>query len=107
LYVLEVLEETNTVVVGTEDKLYHNALIADSVSLIAYSEEDFTDKRLFTVKIRYKDKGDLGTCFLNEDGNLEIHFDQPRSAITPGQSVVLYDGDIVVGGGIIKTWFDV
>lgn len=107
LYVLEVLEETNTVVVGTEDKLYHNALIADSVNLIAYSEEDFTDKRKFTVKIRYKDKGDTGLCFLNTDGDLEIHFEQPRSAITPGQSVVLYDGDVVVGGGIIKSWFDV
>lgn len=107
LYVLEVLEETNSVIVGTEEKLYHNALTADSVNLIAYSEEMFTDKRLFTVKIRYKDKGDEGLCFLNSDGKLEIHFQQPRSAITPGQSVVMYDGDIVVGGGIISSWFDV
>ncbi len=105
LYVLEVLKDSNSIVVGTEEKLYHSALKAEEVNLIAY--ENITAPTTFTVKIRYKDQGDYGQCFIDSKGELVIHFENPRSAITPGQSVVLYDKDIVVGGGIIKEWFDI
>ena len=57
-----------------------------------------------TTKIRYKDDGETGECWVNSQGKLEIRFDVPRRAITPGQSVVLYEGNDVVGGGIIESW---
>jgi tRNA-specific 2-thiouridylase len=54
-----------------------------------------------TVKIRYKDSGEDAFCETDDDGNLTVRFHAPRRAVTPGQSVVLYDGNDVIGGGII------
>ncbi len=104
LYVLNVIPETNAIEVGTDEHLFHNSLVAHSVNLIKYGTLE-QPTRLIT-KIRYKDDGEIGECFINVDGKLEIHFDQPRRAITPGQSVVLYEGNDVVGGGIIEYWKD-
>ena len=70
-------------------------------NLIAYA--DLREARDFRVKIRYKDEGCVGSCSIGDDGNLRITFSEPRRAITPGQSVVLYEGDDVVGGGIIAS----
>jgi tRNA-specific 2-thiouridylase len=103
LYVLNVLPETNTVEVGLENELYHSGLLAHSVNLIQY--ETLTEPKLLTAKIRYKDKGSEAWCSMTEDGLLKLEFLEPRSAITPGQSLVLYDGDDVIGGAVIKEWF--
>lgn len=46
----------------------------------------------FLAKIRYKDEGALANCWVDRDGYLHVVFDKPRRAITPGQSVVLYEG---------------
>jgi tRNA-specific 2-thiouridylase len=54
------------------------------------------------VKIRYKDDGAPALCYTDAEGILHVEFDEPRRAIARGQSVVLYDGDDVVGGGIIQ-----
>ncbi len=99
LFVLNVLAESNTLLVGTEDKLLHHSLSARDVNLIKYA--DLPQDREFVVKIRYKDEGSPAHCKLDAEGNLHIRFDEPRRAITPGQSVVLYEGNDVVGGGII------
>jgi len=99
LYVLSVLPEQNTVVVGTEEKLYHTALRARDVNLQKYA--DLRDPRDLMVKIRYKDAGCMARCWTTDDGTLHVVFQEPRPAITKGQSVVLYEGDDVVGGGII------
>lgn len=104
LYVLNVIPETNEIEVGTDEHLLHNSLVAHSVNLIKYKTLE-KPTRLIT-KIRYKDDGEIGECFINDEGKLEIHFEQPRRAITPGQSVVLYEGNDVVGGGIIEYWKD-
>jgi tRNA-specific 2-thiouridylase len=103
LYVLNVLPETNTVEVGLENELYHSGLLAHSVNFIQY--ETLTEPKLLTAKIRYKDKGAEAWCSMTDDGLLKLEFLEPRSAITPGQSLVLYDGDDVVGGAVIKEWF--
>lgn len=99
LYVLNVLPETNTVVVGTEEKLYHTSLTAHDVNLQKYA--DLREPRELVAKIRYKDAGAPAVCHTDDSGMLHVQFAEPRSAITPGQSVVLYEGDDVVGGGII------
>ncbi len=99
LYVLNVLPQSNQLLVGTEEKLLSNELIARELNLIKLAE--LKGEQEFTVKIRYKDEGSPALCSLLPDGRLLIRFHDARRAITPGQSVVLYDGDDVVGGGII------
>jgi tRNA-specific 2-thiouridylase len=44
----------------------------------------------------------MATCSTDEDGTLHVAFDEPRKAVAPGQSVVMYEGNDVVGGGIIR-----
>ncbi|MFM6956545.1 MAG: aminomethyltransferase beta-barrel domain-containing protein, partial [Ignavibacteria bacterium] len=74
-------------------------LIAHSINLIKYAEIDGT--KTFTVKIRYKDEGAPADCTMLPDGTLHVKFHECRKAITPGQSIVLYEGNDVIGGGII------
>lgn len=100
LYVLNVLPTENVIELGTEEKLEATALTAHSVNLHKYA--DLQDPRRFMVKIRYKDEGAMATCFTDNDGTLHVCFDEPRRAIACGQSVVMYEGDDVVGGGIIR-----
>ncbi|MBU3741049.1 MAG: tRNA 2-thiouridine(34) synthase MnmA [Candidatus Kapabacteria bacterium] len=104
LYVLNVLPQENAVVVGTEEKLYHRRLTAGDVNLQKYA--NLREPRQLMVKIRYKDAGCMATCHTDEDGTLHVEFAEPRPAITKGQSVVLYEGDDVVGGGIITASLD-
>ena len=100
LYVLNVLPSSNTVVVGTEERLESRSLSAHDVNLQKYP--DLKEPRRFMVKVRYKDDGAIATCRTDSDGILHVDFDEPRRAIAPGQSVVMYEGDDVVGGGIIQ-----
>ena len=55
-----------------------------------------------SAKIRYRHKEQPCTVTQPEDDLLKVVFDEPQRAITPGQSVVLYDGDVVIGGGVIS-----
>lgn len=104
LFVLNVLANSNTVEVGTADKLLHRGLTAHTINMMKY--ETLAEPRELIVKIRYKDDGAPALCSMTEDGRLRVEFAEERRAITPGQSVVLYEGDDVVGGGIIENWFD-
>jgi tRNA-specific 2-thiouridylase len=100
LFVLNVLPSENIVEVGTADKLLRSELVAESINLQMF--DTIATPTKFTVRIRYKDEGAPATCHVDAEGRLHVIFDEPRSAITPGQSVVLYLGDDVVGGGIIS-----
>ena len=75
-------------------------LTARQINLIKYT--DLREERPAVGKIRYKDKG--GACLVRQTDaeTLEVAFAEPRRAITPGQSVVLYEGDDVLAGG----WID-
>ena len=73
-------------------------LYADSVNLIAL--DDIPTPIRVKAKIRYKQEEKDATATM-ENGLLHVVFDEPQRAISKGQSVVLYDGDIVIGGGII------
>ncbi|MFP4529160.1 MAG: tRNA 2-thiouridine(34) synthase MnmA [Candidatus Kapaibacterium sp.] len=103
LYVCGMNRESNVIEVGTGDRLESSALIAEKVNLIKYKYLD--EPRRLSVKIRYNDPGAPAECH-TENGRLVCRFDEPRRAITPGQSVVMYEGDDLVGGGIIGQALD-
>jgi len=104
LYVINIDAGANRIEVGGVEDLMHRGLRAGTCNLIKYPNID-RPMRL-TAKIRYKDEGAPALCRTLPDGTLEVMFEEPRRAITRGQSVVLYEGDDVVGGGIISEWFD-
>ena len=104
LYVINIDANTNRVEVGTNEQLMHRGLRASNANMIKYP--DLATPRRLSVKIRYKDDGAEALCRTLANGDLEMVFDEPRRAITRGQSVVMYEGDDVVGGGVITEWFD-
>lgn len=104
LYVIDIHPSSNQVEVGTAEQLLHRGLRAGRVNMIKWPDLD--DSRRLTARIRYKDEGASAVCRTLADGSLEVLFDEPRRAITRGQSVVLYDEDDVVGGGVISEWYD-
>lgn len=99
LYVTGIDPESNTVTIGSNDDLMKTTLYARKVNLIAMDRIE-TPLRCST-KIRYRHKEQPCTVTQPEDDLLKVVFDEPQRAITPGQSVVLYDGDVVLGGGVI------
>lgn len=98
-YVTEIDAERHAIVVGEERHLYHDALVAEQVNLI--SAATITAPLRVTAKVRYRSGETPASLFPRPDGRLFVRFDQPQRAITPGQAVVFYDGDLVVGGGTI------
>ena len=98
MYVTEKRLDTNEVVIGENEDLYSRELFADCVNLSAI---DFIDTPLrVNAKIRYNQKEQPAIASM-KNGLLHIVFDEPQRAICRGQSVVLYDGDTVLGGGRI------
>ena len=90
----------NTITLGPESVLYSKGLNADRINLIAC--ESMEKPIRVKAKTRYLQQEHPGWAVQNGRDEIHIEFDEPQRAITPGQSVVLYDGDIVVGGGIIR-----
>lgn len=99
LYVCGISAKNNTVTVGREKDLYCKEVFTDNFNFI--SETLKTPFRC-KAKIRYRHKEQPAVAIPLENGGIKIIFDEPQRAVTPGQSAVLYDGDIVIGGGIIR-----
>lgn len=91
--------EDNTVVLGKQEELFSKSLLAEDLNFI--SVENITKKTRVKAKTRYSSKLADAEISPLEDGRLLVEFDEPQRAITPGQAVVFYDGDIVFGGGTI------
>lgn len=89
----------NTVTVGPEEALFTDTLVAKDWNWLPFP--DLTEPIRVMAKARYRHIPQPATVCPAEDGNAKVVFDQPQRAITPGQTVVLYDGDMVVGSGII------
>lgn len=81
--------------------LYSDSLATEAMDWIA-GEAPVKEGR-FTAKIRYRQSDVPCHMTLTADDGVEVRFDQPQRAVTPGQSLVLYDGDICLGGGVIRT----
>ena len=99
-YVCKKDPKTNTVVLGDNNALFCRELVAREVNLIATDRLD-TPIRV-AAKVRYSARPALATAIQIDEDTLHLTFDEPQRAISPGQSVVLYDGDVVIGGGIIQ-----
>ena len=99
-YVVSKDAETNIVVLGANDELFSTHLEAEDVNLISVASLDAPMR--VKAKIRYRQRETDATITPLPDGNVAVDFDAPQRAVTPGQTVVFYDGDIVVGGGTIK-----
>ena len=100
MYVVGLDAENNTVILGEDTEVYGNELIAYDLNFI--SIDTLEEPMRVKAKIRYSAKAADALIIPIEDGKVKVVFDTPQRAITPGQSVVFYDGDIVVGGGIIQ-----
>ena len=99
LHVLEILPETNTVVLGTKEDLEKQTIQVGKYNLIKYAS--LPDNFEALTKIRYKDPGTLANITMQNE-KLSVLFQSPVSAVAPGQSAVFYENDDLVGGGIIE-----
>ena len=101
LYVLELRKGTNEVVVGYKDKTFKKVLYAVDLNWI--SVENLSEPMSVTAKIRSTQQPTPATIVPCEDNKVRVEFDEYQKSIAIGQSVVFYDGDDVVGGGIIDS----
>ncbi len=99
LYVIRLDTANNRLVVGTRDQLLSNRLFVSKLSWV--SGEAPEELANITAKIRYRSPEATAKLHLN-DGVAEVNFQQPQRAITPGQAIVFYQGNAVLGGGIIE-----
>ena len=97
----KILESNKIVAVqGDHPLLYHNSLIADDIHWIdSPTESSFS----CSAKIRYRQASQRCEVTLNNDQTIKVNFIDSQRAITPGQSVVFYDGDVCLGGSVIKS----
>lgn len=101
LYVCKLDTEQNAVILGKNAELFSRELTAGEINLIAVPRIE-GEIRL-KAKVRYRQREEWATVSQPDSGTLRVVFDEPQRAITKGQSVVLYDGDAVFGGGIIQS----
>ena len=99
VYVCRINADDNTVVLGDKQDLHSKEAEATEFNWISgiVSDKEIRCK----VKVRYRQKEQWATAVPLENGNVRLVFDEAQRAVTPGQAAVLYDGDIVLGGGII------
>lgn len=100
VFVTNIDAGNNTITLGEEDELLRLEFVATSVNWIA--EYRPADGRSVTSKIRYRDAGAAARLFDAEEHAVRVKFLEAQRAITPGQSAVFYDGDVVIGGGVIE-----
>lgn len=98
LYVLEIDAENNRIIVGSREQALHNILVARQLNWV--SGQSPKEPMEVTAKIRYKAPEAAAEVYPVDDG-VEVRFSEPQSAVAPGQSIVFYQGDELLGGGII------
>lgn len=100
MYVTRICPEKNAIVLGEEGSQYCRELVADEVNFLSgeMPEREFRA----TVKVRYQAHPAWATVFPEKDGSARVVFEEAQRAVTPGQAVVFYDGDRVIGGGVIR-----
>lgn len=100
MYVARIDPVRNEVVLGEDAELYTRKLTARDINLIAVPRLDRPLR--VKAKIRYRQSEQWAIAVQTGEDELEVTFDEPQRAVTPGQAVVLYDGDFVIGGGTIQ-----
>ncbi len=99
LYVSKIDADNNVVFVDEEQSLYHSEFYTKDINLMLTNKIHKPVKA--NVKIRYNDAGHDAVIEQTGEDQIKVVFDSPQKSITPGQSAVFYDGDDVIGGGII------
>jgi tRNA-specific 2-thiouridylase len=99
MYVVRVEPETNRVVVGEEKDIFKTKLMASNIS---WSDAIPSDRIEVRAKIRYRHREEVALVKLQSDGEALVEFKTPQRAITPGQAIVFYEKDRVLGGGWIS-----
>jgi len=102
-YVIDLDPETNRVIIGSAENLVCDEFEIDRVNWHPVAGIDGSHAIAFkaTVKIRYSHPGTLASVTPLENNRARIHLHEPQRAVTPGQAAVIYDGDMVLGGGWI------
>jgi tRNA-specific 2-thiouridylase len=98
--VIQINGADKQVVVGSDESLYSRTLRARRVNLI--SVDDLHEPMRVSVKIRHRHEATAAVVEKIASDEVMVTFDQPQRAITPGQTAVFYNEDVVVGGG----WID-
>jgi tRNA-specific 2-thiouridylase len=100
LYVIQIKNDTRQVIVGNDADLFSKTLTARRVNLI--STDEIREPMHVAVKIRHKHQPAPAMIHSSAPDEVQVTFEEPQRAITPGQGAVFYDGDVVVGGGWIE-----
>lgn len=98
-FVVDIRSDKNEVVIGTNEDTFSDRLLANQVNFMSIPE--FSGERNVTAKIRYSHQGALCTIKMTGHDMVACHFKEPVRAVTPGQAVVFYEDDVVVGGAVI------
>ena len=99
-FVIEKSALTNRVVLGDEEHLFKNVVRVSKTNFIPFNK--LPNEMRVTAKLRYRHTEQPATIKPLGEDKVEIIFDEPQRAASPGQAAVFYDGDLVIGGGIIE-----
>jgi tRNA-specific 2-thiouridylase len=103
VYVVDIDPNENRVTLGSREELMRSGLVADQINLISPRlAQGMPSAIRCEAKIRYNHQPQPATAQVSGPDQITVRFDDPQVAITPGQAVVLYDGEVVVGGGWIQ-----
>ncbi len=100
VYVSKIDSENNVIIIDDEDGLFSTDFYIKNVNLMYYKH--FEGEKEVLIKVRYKDTGTIGTIQLLGDNRIKAKLFSPKKSVTPGQSAVFYEGDALIGGGIIE-----
>ncbi|MCM8762747.1 MAG: tRNA 2-thiouridine(34) synthase MnmA, partial [Candidatus Omnitrophica bacterium] len=103
LYVIDIDERNNRIVAGEKKDVYKREFLVEKTNWV--SIEEIAEPLKADVKVRYKHTEGCATIYPPDDKSkcVKVIFDSPQWAITPGQAAVFYKGDILLGGGFVKT----
>lgn len=97
--------DANTVTLGPNEALFTNALRAENMTFFPFPA--LRSPMTVTVKVRHSQHEQSATVYPDENGTVRVIFDEKQRAVTPGQAVVLYQGDLVIGGGTITDAYNI
>lgn len=100
VFVIDINPYTNEVVLGSEEDIFKTTLIAKDLNFIPFDKLD--SEIIVTAKVRYSAKPSRARLIPVSDDKVKVVFDEKQRAITKGQSVVFYDNDLVIGGGVVE-----